>query len=107
MIGQDEYFLFKKNYAAKIKAAEDSIKNLESEKEGALDKNREDLGWMEVFSRYQNIDSLERKVIVELISEIQVFEKKRIGVHFRNGDDIERLSRMLEQLPDEIRGQLE
>lgn len=55
MIGQDEYFLFKKSYAMKIQEAEQAIAAIEAEREQMVNNNREQLSWTEVFKQYQNI----------------------------------------------------
>lgn len=95
LIGQDEYFLFKKNYENKINSAEDSIRVLEQERQQALEHNRENLSWIGVFRKYQNITELERRTVVELLDEIVVFEDKRIEVHFRYEDEFEKTLKVL------------
>ena len=79
MIGQDEYFLFKKSYTMKIQEAEHAIAAIEAEREQLANNNREQLSWTEVFKQYQNITEVTRNVVVDLIDHIEILEGK--GIH--------------------------
>ena len=96
MIGQDEYFLFKKSYAAKIAEAEAAIRAIEDEREQAVSRNRDSLSWMETFKKYRNITSVNRSMVVDLIRQVNVFEGGRAEVVFRHADEAEKVVRMLE-----------
>lgn len=102
LIGQDEYFIFKKSYAEKIKKAEEAIKALEDDREQAVSKNRNSLAWMDTFKQYKNINTIERKVVLDLIEEILVYEDKRVDVIFRHHDDFEKVLNMLGSLSEEL-----
>lgn len=96
LIGQDEYFLFKKSYAAKIAEAEAAIMAIEDEREQAVSRNRDSLSWMETFKNYRNITSVNRSMVVDLIRQVNVFEGGRAEVVFRYADEAEKVVRMLE-----------
>ena len=96
LIGQDEYFLFKKSYVAKIAEAEAAIRAIEDEREQAVSRNRDSLSWMETFKKYRNITSVNRSMVVDLIRQVNVFEGGRAEVVFRHADEAEKVVRMLE-----------
>ena len=96
LIGQDEYFLFKKSYAAKIAEAEAAIRAIEDEREQAVSRNRDSLSWMETFKKYRNITSVNRSMVVDLIRQVNVFEGGRSEVVFRHADETEKVVKMLE-----------
>ena len=96
LIGQDEYFLFKKSYAAKIAEAEAAIRAIEDEREQAVSRNRDSLSWMESFKKYRNITSVNRSMVVDLIRQVNVFEGGRAEVVFRHADEAEKVVKMLE-----------
>ena len=96
LIGQDEYFLFKKSYAAKIAEAEAAIRAIEDEREQAVSRNRDSLSWMETFKKYRNITSVNRSMVVDLIRQVNVFEGGRTEVVFRHADEAEKVVKMLE-----------
>lgn len=96
LIGQDEYFLFKKSYAVKIAEAEAAIRAIEDEREQAVSRNRASLSWMESFKKYRNITSVNRSMVVDLIRQVNVFEGGRAEVVFRHADEAEKVVKMLE-----------
>ena len=96
LIGQDEYFLFKKSYAVKIAEAEAAIRAIEDEREQAVSRNRDSLSWMESFKKYRNITSVNRSMVVDLIRQVNVFEGGRAEVVFRHADEAEKVVKMLE-----------
>lgn len=100
LIGQDEYFLFKKSYGAKIQEAEEAIKALELDREQAVSNNRESLEWIDVFRKYQNISKIDRRVIVDLIEEIKIHEGKWVEVVFRFLDECEKIMKKLDSIRD-------
>ena len=105
LIGQDEYFLFKKSYAAKIMEAEAAIQAIENEREQAVSRNRDSLAWMDVFKKYQNVSEIDRFMVVDLIRQVNVFEGGKVEVIFRHGDEAGKVMKLLENLPEDFRRQ--
>ena len=103
LIGQDEYFLFKKSYATKITEAEAAIQAIENEREQAVSRNRDSLAWMEVFKKYRNVSAVDRCMVVDLIRQINVFEGGKVEVVFRHGDEADKVVKMLEHLSENFR----
>lgn len=106
MIGQDEYFLFKKSYAMKIQEAEHAIAAIETEREQMVNNNREQLSWTEVFKQYQNITEVTRNVVVDLIDHIEILEGKGIHVIFRYHDNWDKLIAAISNIPADMKSQM-
>lgn len=106
MIGQDEYFLFKKSYAMKIQEAEQAIAAIEAEREQMVNNNREQLSWTEVFKQYQNITEVTRNVVVDLIDHIEILEGKGIHVVFRYHDNWDKLIAAVSNIPADMKSQI-
>ena len=106
MIGQDEYFLFKKSYAMKIQEAEQAIAAIEAEREQMVNNNREQLSWTEVFKQYQNITEVTRNVVVDLIDHIEILEGKGIHVVFRYHDNWDKLIAAISNIPADKKSQM-
>lgn len=106
MIGQDEYFLFKKSYAMKIQEAEHAIAAIEAEREQMVNNNREQLSWTEVFKQYQNITKVTRNVVVDLIDHIEILEGKGIHVVFRYHDNWDKLIAAISNIPADMKSQM-
>lgn len=106
MIGQDEYFLFKKSYAMKIQEAEQAIAAIEAEREQMVHNNREQLSWTEVFKQYQNITEVTRNVVVDLIDHIEILGGKGIHVVFRYHDNWDKLIAAVSNIPTDMKSQM-
>lgn len=106
MIGQDEYFLFKKSYAMKIQEAEQAIAAIEAEREQMVNNNREQLSWTEVFKQYQNITEVTRNVVVDLIDHIEILEGKGIHVVFRYHDNWDKLIAAISNISADMKSQM-
>lgn len=103
MIDKDEYFIFKKNYSDKISLAEKNIQSLEAERDAAVEKNAADYSWVDAFKKYEGIERVERQVVVNLISEIRVYEGNVVEIDFQHNDAIEAALKIIETLPEDMK----
>lgn len=103
MIDKDEYFVFKKNYSDKISLAEKNIQALEAERDAVVEKNAADYTWVDAFKKYEGIEQVERQVVVNLISEIRVYEGNVVEIDFQHNDAIEAALKIIETLPEDIK----
>ena len=102
MINQQEYFQFKNSYTAKIEEAQEAIAVLEKERSQVIEGNRRDSIWIGVFTRYANIQSLDRKAVVELIDHIDVYEGNRIEITFKYEDECARAIKYIRRLAEQV-----
>lgn len=103
MIDKDEYFVFKKNYSDKISLAEKNIQALEAERDAVVEKNAADYTWVDAFKKYEDIEQVERQVVVNLISEIRVYEGNVVEIDFQHNDAIEAALKVIETLPEDMK----
>ena len=103
MIDKDEYFIFKKNYSDKISLAEKNIQSLEAERDAAVEKNAADYSWVDAFKKYEGIERVERQVVVNLISEIRVYEGNVVEIDFQHNDAIEAALKIIDTLPEDMK----
>ena len=103
MIDKDEYFIFKKNYSDKISLAEKNIQSLEAERDAAVEKNAADYSWVDAFKKYEGIERVERQVVVNLISEIRVYEGDVVEIDFQHSDAIEAALKIIDTLPEDMK----
>lgn len=103
MIDKDEYFIFKKNYSDKISLAEKNIQSLEAERDAAVEKNATDYSWVDAFKKYEGIERVERQVVVNLISEIRVYEGNVVEIDFQHNDAIEAALKIIDTLPENMK----
>lgn len=103
LIGEDEFFLFKKNYTERIGDAERAIRHLEEERADAVSSSFPEQQWAEVFMKYRNLTELDRKAVVDMVDAIRVFEDRRIEVRFRYAGEFERAMKMAAAVPSGVR----
>ena len=72
------------------------FESLKKERQEAVEGNHRDNVWISVFRRYENISELDRRVVVELIDSIEVFEGNRIQVNFKYKDECRRAIEYIE-----------
>jgi len=83
IIDKDEFTHMKSSFAARYDEAEQALFKLSNEIEDILANRTDKHFWIEHFKQYQNIDALSRKMVVNLIDSIHVYEKNRIYIKFR------------------------
>jgi len=92
VIPRADFISFKASYDAKILAAENAVIAIEDEIEKAAEGESQSHGWTSVFKSYIDAETLSRKMVVELLERITVYEKSRIEVDFRYFNQYEQLA---------------
>lgn len=83
MITREDYSAFGKRYDQKIQEAEAAALLLEQEIDRLVEGKSEEQQWISYFKQYQDIEELNRKLAVELIDRIVVYENQRIHIDFK------------------------
>lgn len=83
IITREDYAAFGRRYDLKVQDAEQAILTLEQEIEHLVEGRSGEQKWIAYFKQYQNIEELNRKLAVELIDRILVFEGRRIQIRFK------------------------
>lgn len=78
-----EYQMFSKKYDEKIETVKQRINNSEKEITKLLKDDGKEQNFIEYFKKYQNIEKLDRKIIISLIEKIYVYEDCRIEIKFK------------------------
>ena len=87
-IKKDEYVEYKKKYEKEIEKINGILNNLdkqENKKENIRILNKK---WIENFEMSGNINKLDRDIIMELIDFIEIYENKKMTIHFKFMDEI-------------------
>lgn len=83
ILTREDYIAFGKRYDQKAQEAEEAILSLEQEIDLLVAGKSEEQEWIAYFKQYQGIEELSRKLAVELIDRITVFEDKRVYIDFK------------------------
>ncbi len=107
LITKEEYLELKEIYEKRAKALEQSLEAVEVQMAFGADREKDKCGWINEFKKYGYLGCLSREVIVSLIEQILVYEKKegerypRIEIHFKYEDKFQASVNMLEELNGE------
>lgn len=82
-ITREEYLEYKQNYERDIERANVFICNLTKEKQRKNNLTLDSHKWLEDLKKYKNISKLDRDILNELIDYIEVYENKKIKIHFK------------------------
>lgn len=94
IITREDYQELSPVYDRRIRDARKAKQNVEAEKEG-LKEARVDGDFIAAYKKYQNIDTLDRAVLAALVDYIEIHEDKRISIHFKYMDELERIQSYL------------
>lgn len=83
ILDKNEYLRLKAVYDEKQRTAEVAIKNLTQEIDKLVQNRTEETQWIDKFKLYQNIDNIDRKIAVNLIDRITVYDDKRLEIRFK------------------------
>ena len=97
IVSKEDYVELHAAYGKRLRNAEENIRVIQKEMDKMLEKADNSNTWLDYFVKYQDIEKLSRTVVVELIREIKVYDKKNIEIVFDFDDCYQAL---LKQLPD-------
>lgn len=83
LIDQSEYQNLKKSYTNRRAQAEEQADAIRVEMEQEINRSDQGLGWIEEFRRYQNIEALDRSIVVRLIERVLIFRDRRVDIVYR------------------------
>ena len=102
IIDKDEFVFMKRTFTDKINAAEARYKHLQIEKATAISDKQRMKPWVENLKQYQNIEKLERPIVVALIEKIIVYDKENIVIKMHFEDEMQDVIRMAEAASEEF-----
>ena len=97
-ITKEEYLEYKQKYEQDIEKIKEIMVNLDKQKEKQEEIINGNSKWIENFKAHKNITELDRDIITELIDYIEVHENKKMTIHFKFMDELDKI---LEYIEDE------
>ena len=82
IVSKKDYSELYAAYETKCRDAEENVRKIRLEIEKIVNSEDDKHKWIEYFTQYKDIQELSRIVVVELISEIRVFDKHNIEIVF-------------------------
>ena len=90
-ITKEEYFEYKHKYELDIERIKKIIINLKEQKAEQEKIAEKKSKWIENFKRQKNIYELDRDILIELIEYIEVYENKKIKIHFKFTNELDKI----------------
>ena len=95
-ITKEEYLEYKQKYEQDIEKIKEIMANLDKQKEKQEEIINGNSKWIENFKAHKNITELDRDIIKELIDYIEVHEDKKITIHFKFMDELDKILEYIE-----------
>lgn len=83
VIDRSEYQDLKNNYSRRRAEAEEQAEAIQAEMSQEKGNFTEGRGWMGQFRKCQNIDALDRTIVVSLIERVLIFRDRRVEIVYR------------------------
>lgn len=100
ILDKDEYKNLKRHYTDNEAQYEASIEELQAEIDNCLENKTERLKWIEYFKKFENIKSIDRKTVIELISSIVIFDKQSLQINFNYSEEYESALTILNEMKE-------
>ena len=97
LISQEEFLQMKDGYSQQISEIEQDIGKLKKERAMIQDGVANRSGWLSQFREYQNLPSLSRASVVNLVDKIELYPDKKIRVVLRYQDQLANMVEFLRE----------
>lgn len=79
---KEEYLTYKEKYQTEIEQIKKSLQYMEKQKQNEKEGKEKENEWFTSFRKKKNIDELDRIILEEMIDFIEIYEDKKIKIHF-------------------------
>ncbi|MBR0462383.1 MAG: recombinase family protein [Erysipelotrichaceae bacterium] len=87
VINKKEYMDFRNQYTRLIEDRESALDRVKKESRDCKSAGNGERAWVAVFREYENIDEINRRVLMSLVDRICIYEDHRVEVFFRYRDE--------------------
>ena len=91
-ITRQEYHFMKADYDEKMASLTDALASLTAERDELANGVNNEHPALVAFMKYQNISTLTRKILIELVDHIKVYENGNISVKFKFADELRKIA---------------
>ena len=95
-ITQQEYRTMKADYEQQTERLSDILERLTAERAELANGVDKEHPALVAFMKFENIDSLSREILIELIDHIKVYENGNISVRFKFADELRKIAEYIE-----------
>ncbi len=102
IIDKSEYFEFRNSYTKVIEDKQDALLRVRKEMREAVTTGTTERNWVTLFKQYENIEELNRRVLMSLVDRILIYENHAIEIVFKYKDEYEHAVAYVLGYSDEI-----
>lgn len=99
IVSKEEYKEFSHSFNEKVEAIHKAKAEMNRQRDCLNNLDVEHLPWIEDFKSYQNLTSLNRRVLVELVESITVYDKEHIHIQYRFDQEIRNVLEYCSSVP--------
>lgn len=99
IVSKDEYKEFSRSFNEKVENICKAKTEMNRQLDSLSNLDVEHLPWIEDFKSYQNLTSLNRRVLVELVESITVYDKEHIHIQYRFDQEIRNVLEYCNSIP--------
>lgn len=90
LISKDEFLSYREDYLKKEELYAKQMETLEQKKENVTADVLE-TPWLKRLLELKDMEAMDREIVVEMISEIKVYENRKIKITYNFGNELEHL----------------
>ena len=102
IIDKAEYSDFRNRYTKIIEDKQEALLRVKKEMRDAVTTGITEKNWVTLFKQYENIDELNRRVLMSLVDRILIYEDHRIEIVFKYKDEYEQTVKFVLGYADEL-----
>ncbi|GKH02732.1 resolvase [Hungatella hathewayi] len=91
LISKEEFLSYREDYLKKEELYSKQIEALEEKKNDNVTEDVFETPWLKRLLELKDIEALDRNIVVEMISEIKVYENRKIKITYNFGNELEHL----------------
>lgn len=91
LITKEEFLSYREGYQKKEELYSKQIEALEEKKSDSITDDVFDTPWLKRLLELKDIEKLDREIVVEMISEIKVYENRKIKITYNFSNELEHL----------------
>lgn len=102
IIDKSEYSDFRSRYTRIIEDKQEALHRVRKEMRDTVSTGITEKNWVTLFKQYENIDELNRRVLMSLVDRILIYEDHRIEIVFKYKDEYEQTVKFVLGYADEL-----
>ncbi len=102
VIDKAEYAEFRNHYTKAIEEKQEAMLRVKKERQMAVTTGTTERNWVTLFKQYENIEHLDRRVLMALVDRILIYENKTIEIIFKYRDEYQQASEYVLSFSDQF-----